>query len=234
MKIKLLSIALGVCTLSSFAQSNFAKLWKMQNTANQIEVKIIEENQTLQFVLEGLIDQSSRIFMSGKMEVNGLNQYSYKDPNTSCSIKFEFINADSVFIKSELCELYTLNDSIDGIFTSNYEDLISPRILGRFDLTIENEIKLKAGEQYEFVKSKSILSKSIKTEKGQVIFMASTPEILNTDPEVAYFISDNKISIFYLTNGIITALRSPFHNELDSNLLDWIQKTRSYIIDENR
>lgn len=231
MKIKLLTIALGIISVSSHAQSNFANLWTLQNTSNQVEIKIIDQNQSLQFVLEGLVDESSRIFMTGKLDVDGLNQYKYVDKNTDCSIKFNFLNADSLYIQSNACELYTLNDSISGLLTTNSGELITPKIFGQYDENLENEIRLKTDLNYEFVKSKSIFRKSIKTEAGEVIFMANTQDQLNKDPEIAYYIENQNLSIFYLNEGVITALRSPFHSQLDSNILEWMQKTRTYTIE---
>ena len=236
MKFTFLSLALCLGVSLSSAQNNFQNLWKIQdNGDNQIEIKISESsNASLSFVLEGLMRKTSRIFITGDLELTALNQYKYQDVNTNCNITFNFVNKDSVYVESSLCDLYTLNDSINGLYTSNYDDLITPKILGEYNADMEEAIAFKTGEDFEPIKLKSIFQNRIDTDSSSIVFMAATDSLVQQDPQVVYFIENDKISIFYRFKDVINSYISPYHKTISKEISDWLQKERVVVTPEKQ
>lgn len=229
MKFIFLSIAICLGITASTAQNTFQNLWKIQdNGDNQIEIKITEksENTGLSFVLEGLMRKTSRIFITGNLELQALNQYRYQDKNTDCNITFNFVNKDSMYIESNLCDLYTLNDSINGLYTSNYDDLITPKILGEYNADIENAIALKTGDDFESIRLKSVHKIHIDTDSTSTVYMANSEDLVRTDPQVIYYIKDDSISIFYRFKDVINTYISPDYNNLSEEISAWMEKER--------
>ncbi len=229
MKFVFLSTALCFGVSLCSAQNNFQNLWKIQDHGDdKIEIKISQSSSTapLSFVLEGLIRKTSRIFITGNLELQALNKYVYQDKNTDCNVVFNFINKDSMYIESSLCDLYTLNDSINGLYTSNSDDLITPKILGEYNAQIEQAIAFKTGEDFESIKLKSVYKTQLNNGGISTIFMAATDSLAATDPQVVYYIKDNKVSVFYRFKDIINSYISPYHKTISKEISEWMQKER--------
>lgn len=228
MKFVFLSIGFYLGISSSLGQNNFQNLWKSQSSTDQIEIKISQapKKSDLTFVLEGLMRKSSRIFITGNLELTGLNEYVYQDENSSCSLTFNFINKDSLALEANLCDLYTLNDSIGGLFTSNYKDLITPKLFGTYNASIENEIKSKTGEDFDSVKRKSLFKKQIDSDGVTTIYMAETDSLAQNDPQVIYYVKEDRVSIFYRFKDVINSYISPFHKAISKEISEWMKKDR--------
>lgn len=237
MKFVFLYIVLSLGLTVSTAQTNFQNVWELQdNSENKIEIKITQpSNQTgLSFILEGLMRKTSRIFITGKLELQALNQYKYQDKNTNCSVLFNFINKDSMYLEANLCDLYTLNDSLNGLYTSNYDDLLTPKIFGKYDEAIEKEIERKTGESFESIKLNSIHKIQINSTNSSTVYMASTDSLVKTDPQVIYYLEGNKISIFYRFKDIINSYISPYHKTISEEISNWMKKERMVVVPEKQ
>jgi len=228
MKLTFLSVGLCLGISFSLAQNNFQNIWKSQSSSDQIEIKISQSKQesSLSFVLEGLMRQSSRIFITGSLKLNALNEYVYQDEHSNCRLQFNFTNKDSLILQANLCELYMLNDTIDGLYTSNFKDLITPKILGEYNDVLEKEIENKTGEDFERIKAKSIYKKQINSDSISTIYMAETDALMRRDPQVVYYIKNNRISIFYRFKDVIHSYISPYHRTISDEISQWIQKDR--------
>lgn len=228
MKLTLLSVAFYIGISCSIAQNNFQNIWKSQSSTNQIEIKISQsqEKSSLSFVLEGLMHKTSRIFITGTLELKGLNQYVYQDQNSACNLSFNFLNKDSLTLESNLCNLYTLNDTLDGLFTSNYNSLITPKVLGTYNAEIERQIAFKTGEDFERIQHKSVFKKQINSDSVSTIFMAETESLVSEDPQVVYYIKQNRVSIFYRFKDVINTYISPYHKTISKEISNWLKKDR--------
>ncbi len=237
MKFVFLYIVLSLGLTVSTAQTNFQNVWELQNNSeNNIEIKITQSsNQVgLSFILEGLMRKTSRIFITGELELQALNQYKYQDKNTNCNVLFNFINKDSMYLEANLCDLYTLNDSVDGLYTSNYDDLLTPKIFGKYDEVIEKEIERKTGENFEAIKLNSVHKIQINSTNSSTVYMASTDSLVKTDPQVIYYLEDNKISIFYRFKDIINSYISPYHKTISKEITNWMKKERMVVVPEKQ
>ena len=228
MKSAFLSIGFCFGVSLSLAQTNFQNIWKNHNSTNQIEIKInsTPSSPDLSFVLEGLVNKTSRIFITGPLSLKGVNEYTYQDQYTNCALTFNFINKDSMYIESQRCDLYTLKDSVDGLFTSNFDELITPKLFGTYIESKEKAIEQTTGEDFETIKLKSVHKNTLEKDSVTIVFMAGTDEMATKDPEVVYYIKDDSISIFHRYKDVINSFTNPIHKDFGPEISEWLKKER--------
>ncbi|MGB0869314.1 MAG: hypothetical protein ACPG6V_08110 [Flavobacteriales bacterium] len=228
MKLIFLTYSITAFSCLSVAQNNFVNLWKLQDSENKVEIKINKSNgqKGLPFVVEGLSKTNSRTYISGTLDHTGLNEFAYKDPNSTCNLTFHFINQDSAYVSTKNCENYTLQDSLDGLYTTNETSFLSYKMLKGYDYDFEQELALRTGDFYQKIKTLSIEKRRIDLEEGQVFFFHSTKDSLALDPKIVFYLTADKYSVFYRENDKITSFTDRNHKTLPTEILLWIQKNR--------
>lgn len=228
MKLIFLTYTVTAMTCFSVAQNNFVNLWKLQDSENQVEIKINKSKgqKGFPFVVEGLSKTNSRTYISGTLNHVALNEYAYNDPNSACNLTFYFVNQDSAYISTNNCGNYTLQDGLDGLYTTNETSFLSSKILNGYDYDFEKTLELRTGDLYQKIKAISKEKKKIDLEEGQVFFFHSMKDSLEQDPKIAFYLTADKFSVFYRENDKIKSFADRNHKKLPPEIIFWIQKNR--------